>query len=243
MDASGWCTDTDDATPVTVCKGTAIGDPTTVILSGTVLSYQDGLARQEITSAAVEVIMDAIKDNPPEIIRDPYSTVDLNTLSTDPAAPTTMPSHSNIIWEYYDDQASCSGITHQWQYRVAGTADPMTLITLVQVPMGPGATGGNYYLQWVWTAQVGTLGPGTYEMQAVVTDCVEQSVTSDSYYFTIVDVDGDGIPDDSDNCPLNCNIEQLDHDGDGIGDVCDGPGTAEKGCSDGCGSPSCEQEC
>ncbi len=57
------------------------------------------------------------------------------------------------------------------------------------------------------------------------------------------DTDKDGIPDDADNCPLNCNIEQLDHDGDGIGDVCDGPGTAGKGCSDGCGSPYCEQEC
>ncbi len=58
-----------------------------------------------------------------------------------------------------------------------------------------------------------------------------------------VDTDSDGVPDSTDNCPNNCNTQQLDHDGDGIGDVCDGPGTAGKGCSDGCGSPSCEQEC
>jgi predicted CXXCH cytochrome family protein len=56
----------------------------------------------------------------------------------------------------------------------------------------------------------------------------------------IVDTDGDGIPDLEDNCPLNCNTEQSDYDGDGAGDVCDTDG---KGCSDGCGSPSCEQEC
>lgn len=245
MDASGWCTETNDATPVTVCKGTsAIGDPTTVIMSGTVLSYPDGTARQEITSAAVEVIMDAIKrgdlyDQPPEIIAAPYSKEDFNTLSTDPVAPKAIPDNMNIIWEYYDDQASCSGITHQWQYRAAGTSDPMTLITLQQQPMGPGATGGNYFMQWVWTAQVGTLGAGTYEMQAIVTDCAEQSVTSDSYYFAVgMDSDGDGILDDADNCPSTCNAQQLDADGDSIGDVCD----PDPGCG-GCGQDLCEEEC
>jgi hypothetical protein len=190
--------------------------------------------------------MDAIKsgdlyDQPPEITRVPYNRDDNNTLSTNPAAPTAM--SRNIMWEYYDDQASCSGVTHQWQYRVAGTADPMTLITLQKGPMWPGQTEGNYYLQWVWTAHVDTVGAGTYEMQAVVTDCVEQSVTSDSYYFA-PDMDGDGIG-DGDNCPLNCNIDQLDADGDGIGDVCDtgpdGPGCG--GCYCGNCEPDCEIEC
>ena len=63
--------------------------------------------------------------SPPVITRAPYNRDDNNTLSTDPAAPTAM--SSNIMWEYYDDQTSCKGVTHQWQYRVAGTADPMTL--------------------------------------------------------------------------------------------------------------------
>ena len=35
------------------------------------------------------------------------------------------------------------------------------------------------------------------------------------------DTDGDGIPDDVDNCPLVANSDQLDTDGNGIGDVCD----------------------
>jgi hypothetical protein len=243
MNTLGWCSDTEDAIPVTVCKGHAT-DPTTVILSGTVLSHPDGTARQEITKAAVEVIMDAIKsgdlyDQPPAIIAGPYNRDDFNTLSTDPAAPTAIP--GNIMWEYYDDQASCSGVTHQWQYRVAGTADPMTLITLVQeLPMNPAIIEGNYYLQWVWSEQVWRLGAGIYEMQAVVTDCAEQSVTSDSYYFA-PDMDGDGIG-DGDNCPLNCNIDQLDADGDGIGDVCDNePDGDGPGC--GCGLGLCEQEC
>jgi hypothetical protein len=180
-------------------------------------------------------------DQPPEIIAAPYFNEQLNTLSTSPAAPKAIPDNMNIMWEYYDDQASCSGITHQWQYRVAGTSDPMTLINLPQVPMGPDATEGNWFQQWVWTTQVGTLDAGAYEMQAVVTDCAEQSVTSDSYYFSVgMDVDGDGIIDVDDNCPDNCNTQQLDADGDEIGDVCD---TEDDGC-DGCGAgPICEIEC
>jgi hypothetical protein len=58
------------------------------------------------------------------------------------------------------------------------------------------------------------------------------------------DTDGDGILDSADNCPNNCNTQQLDADGDGEGDVCqEGSKKFEKGCSDGCGSPKCEQEC
>jgi hypothetical protein len=36
------------------------------------------------------------------------------------------------------------------------------------------------------------------------------------------DVDGDTVPDVSDNCPLVTNPDQADNDGDGIGDACEG---------------------
>jgi hypothetical protein len=43
-----------------------------------------------------------------------------------------------------------------------------------------------------------------------------------AYELALVDdTDGDGIPDDVDNCPDVANPDQADADGDGIGDVCE----------------------
>jgi FtsP/CotA-like multicopper oxidase with cupredoxin domain len=40
-------------------------------------------------------------------------------------------------------------------------------------------------------------------------------------FTEMVDGDGDGVPDDVDNCPSTPNPGQEDGDGDGVGDVCD----------------------
>lgn len=37
----------------------------------------------------------------------------------------------------------------------------------------------------------------------------------------IADLDADGVPDNTDNCPLQSNVEQADRDEDMVGDVCD----------------------
>jgi ZU5 domain-containing protein len=45
---------------------------------------------------------------------------------------------------------------------------------------------------------------------------------------TTDDTDSDGVPDADDNCPAVANLDQLDGDGDGLGDACD-----PSQCSDG----------
>jgi hypothetical protein len=40
-------------------------------------------------------------------------------------------------------------------------------------------------------------------------------------FVLVVDTDGDGVPDSTDNCPDIHNWDQADKDGDGIGDACD----------------------
>lgn len=63
----------------------------------------------------------------------------------------------------------------------------------------------------------------SYSVVGTVTD--DDGDQSDyTIYFTVsIDSDGDGVPDEYDNCPDDYNPDQLDSDNDGFGDVCDIP--------------------
>jgi len=53
------------------------------------------------------------------------------------------------------------------------------------------------------------------------TDCASGEFCSSGFCVVGVDGDGDGISDETDNCPVVANSDQADADGDGIGDSCD----------------------
>ena len=53
---------------------------------------------------------------------------------------------------------------------------------------------------------------------ACLTADVRSEVPGES---ALSDVDGDGVPDTTDNCPQDYNPGQVDLDGDGEGDLCD----------------------
>ncbi len=77
----------------------------------------------------------------------------------------------------------------------------------------------------------------------------DTSMWGDALAITGTDTDGDGVPDNIDNCPTVRNPDQADSDGDGIGDACDNCPTVynpnqtdsnHDGCGDAC-SPSGSQ--
>jgi hypothetical protein len=75
----------------------------------------------------------------------------------------------------------------------------------------PAATAGGDYPV---TVSVSDSGPGIYDASAAAFILRVTALVTDS--------DGDGVPDDQDNCPTVANAGQANADGDAYGDACDG---------------------
>ena len=86
-------------------------------------------------------------------------------------------------------------------------------------------------------AMAGTVMPSGYAYAAAlypVLECTDTRPACDLRVVTARDADGDGISDDSDDCPDAYDPAQWDTDSDGIGDSCDDcPITAGEDCATG----------
>jgi hypothetical protein len=161
--------------------------------------------------------------------------------------PTFSLVSEKIHWISADaDAAPESGDESQWTLGIAhsyvsywtegmGSYSPETELALNDDTAG-------YFARWKWVSPVSYLpGDGWYWVKLISEDT--DGNRSESAHSILVDTsaadtDSDGIPNSSDNCPDNCNVQQLDADSDGTGDVCDNT----PGCG-GCGETSCETEC
>lgn len=109
---------------------------------------------------------------------------------------------------------------------VARTGAP---VTVNGVDIGVAATAVPGTTEWVTyrkANQTGTLTVSSTDTIAVAIFNVNNDVGAAGYFSgfppTLIDLDFDGIPDGSDNCPEVGNSLQTDTDGDEVGDACDG---------------------
>ena len=110
-------------------------------------------------------------------------------------------------------------------WRILGIGDPEVLETVGDGTVNLVA-GLRYYLHPGYNTPqpfvVTDLNPDPAQVECAVTP---SSLAFGASSFQIgcgePDDDDDGIPNTSDNCPLQANAEQVDFDQDGIGDVCD----------------------
>ncbi len=81
-----------------------------------------------------------------------------------------------------------------------------------------------------------------YELRAVDTcgNFSQFSPPSDAVVVMAPDSDGDGVPDEIDNCRLTYNPDQADTDGDGVGDACDCDADGDMHDSISCGGDDCD---
>jgi len=66
-----------------------------------------------------------------------------------------------------------------------------------------------------------TIAKQDAQQNDIITDRINNIVTPNEAATPSQDVDGDGIDNGIDNCPVKANADQLDQDTDNIGDVCD----------------------
>lgn len=92
-------------------------------------------------------------------------------------------------------------------------------ITVQLFPYGITPNPGGEYKVWMTPVNYYSPGSGSYGFLPRYSKTDNFKVISESAGET--DSDGDGIPDETDNCPTAFNPDQTDSNGNGIGNACD----------------------
>jgi hypothetical protein len=106
------------------------------------------------------------------------------------------------------------------------------------VPIATHVADGSQNAGTVWTYYTATLvATGSSSSLSFADASVSDSVGTylDDVTLIVMDADGDGHPDATDNCVTTPNPDQTDTDGDGAGDACDEPESVDGICP--CAAP------
>lgn len=96
----------------------------------------------------------------------------------------------------------------------AGVVSTARIVLNEQLPTGDGRSTSGLTVNVIHVTLLSVLG-------APVGEIIVASAKATASFGLDGDLDGDGIPDATDNCPGIPNPDQADSDGDGVGDACD----------------------
>ncbi len=133
----------------------------------------------------------------------------------------------------YPSGAASANAGKVLQYTVSGLTTGQRYYFAVKAYNASGQSGYSNEVSGIVPSPTTTTAPSTSSIRTTTSTSSVRTTTTTSIFS---DADRDGIADRYDNCPYSYNPQQLDADGDNLGDVCD----TAPGCG-GCGQPVCEK--
>ncbi len=119
-----------------------------------------------------------------------------------------------VVSEYRTADISEAARKLVWEYRMAGTLDSTIFVHFGATTVTPDSDGDG-------VPDPEDVCPGFNDFADADNDSVPDGCDQCPGFSDHADADLDGVPDSCDNCPLAANPDQLDTNGNGVGNVCD----------------------